>query len=56
MYTVVNVAPIPFRSGGGEWDRPSFRAGPPHVQVAGVVGGLALLSRTGTLPIVGGVA
>jgi APA family basic amino acid/polyamine antiporter len=54
VFAIVNVALIVFRTSGVESYDPSFRApGYPYVQVVGVVGGLALLTQMGTLPILG---
>jgi len=54
VFAIVNVALIVFRSSGVESYQPSFRApGYPYVQVLGLVGGLALLTQMGTLPILG---
>jgi APA family basic amino acid/polyamine antiporter len=57
VFSIVNVALVVFRTSGVESYQPSFRApGYPFVQIAGVVGGLALLTRMGPLPIVGAAA
>jgi APA family basic amino acid/polyamine antiporter len=54
VFAIVNVALVVFRTSGVESYDPSFRApGYPYVQVVGVVGGLALLTQMGTLPILG---
>jgi APA family basic amino acid/polyamine antiporter len=54
VFSFVNVALIAFRVSGVESYQPSFRApGYPYVQIVGLVGGLALLTQMGTLPIVG---
>jgi APA family basic amino acid/polyamine antiporter len=54
VFSIVNVALIVFRTSGVESYQPSFRApGYPYVQIVGVLGGLALLTQMGTLPIVG---
>jgi APA family basic amino acid/polyamine antiporter len=54
VFSIVNVAVVVFRVSGVDSYQPSFRApGYPYVQVVGVVGGLALLTQMGTLPIVG---
>jgi APA family basic amino acid/polyamine antiporter len=43
-----------FRTSGVDSYQPSFRApGYPYVQVVGLVGGLALLTQMGTIPILG---
>jgi APA family basic amino acid/polyamine antiporter len=56
VFSIVNVALIVFRTSGVESYQPSFRApGYPYVQLVGVVGGLALLTQMGTLPILGAV-
>ncbi len=56
VFSIVNVALIVFRTSGVDSYQPSFRApGYPYVQVAGVVGGFALLTQMGTLPILGAV-
>ncbi len=54
VFSISNVALIVFRTSGVESYQPSFRApGYPYVQVVGVVGGFALLTQMGTLPILG---
>jgi APA family basic amino acid/polyamine antiporter len=54
VFSIVNVALIVFRSSGIDSYQPSFQApGYPFVQIAGVVGGLALLTQMGTVPILG---
>jgi APA family basic amino acid/polyamine antiporter len=54
VFAIVNVALIVFRASDVESYQPSFRApGYPYVQVVGLVGGLALLTQMGTLPILG---
>jgi APA family basic amino acid/polyamine antiporter len=54
VFAIVNVALIVFRASGVESYDPSFRAPAyPYLQIAGVVGGLALLTQMGTLPILG---
>ena len=54
VFSIVNVALIVFRTSGVESYQPSFRApGYPYVQIAGVVGGFALLTQMGTIPILG---
>ncbi|WP_246989666.1 APC family permease [Halorientalis marina] len=54
VFSIVNVALIVFRTSGVESYQPSFRSpGYPFVQLLGVVGGFALLTQMGTLPILG---
>jgi APA family basic amino acid/polyamine antiporter len=54
VFSIVNVALIVFRTSGVESYQPSFRSpGYPFVQIAGVIGGFALLTQMGTLPILG---
>jgi APA family basic amino acid/polyamine antiporter len=54
VFSIVNVALIVFRTSGVESYQPSFQApGYPYVQIVGVVGGFALLTQMGTLPILG---
>jgi APA family basic amino acid/polyamine antiporter len=54
VFSIVNVALVVFRASGVESYQPSFRApGYPYVQAVGVIGGLALLTQMGTVPIVG---
>jgi APA family basic amino acid/polyamine antiporter len=54
VFSIVNVALIVFRTSGVESYQPSFEApGYPFVQIAGVIGGFALLTQMGTLPILG---
>ena len=54
VFSFENVALVAFRASGVESYQPSFRApGYPYVQVVGLVGGLALLTQMGTLPILG---
>jgi APA family basic amino acid/polyamine antiporter len=56
VFSIVNIALIVFRTSNIESYQPSFRApGYPYVQVVGFVGGLALLTQMGTLPILGAV-
>jgi APA family basic amino acid/polyamine antiporter len=57
VFSIVNVALVVFRESGVESYQPSFQApGYPYVQLVGVVGGLALLTQMGTLPILGALA
>ncbi len=54
VFSFVNLALVAFRVSGVESYQPSFRApGYPYVQVVGLVGGLALLTQIGTLPLLG---
>ncbi|MEZ3117571.1 APC family permease [Halobaculum sp. MBLA0147] len=54
VFSIVNVALIVFRTSDVDSYQPSFRApGYPVVQVVGLVGGLALLTQMGTVPILG---
>ena len=54
VFSIVNVALIVFRRSGVDSYQPSFRApGYPFVQIVGVVGGFALLTQMGTIPILG---
>ena len=54
VFSIINVALIAFRESGVESYDPSFRApGYPFVQIAGLVGGIALLTQIGTLPLLG---
>lgn len=54
MFSLVNVAVVAFRESGAEFYGPSFRAPAyPYDQAVGVLGGLALLTQVGTLPIPG---
>jgi APA family basic amino acid/polyamine antiporter len=54
VFAIVNVALIVFRVSGVESYDPSFRAPAfPYLQIVGVVGGLALLTQMGTIPILG---
>jgi APA family basic amino acid/polyamine antiporter len=54
VFSIVNVALIVFRVSGVDSYQPSFRSpGYPVVQIVGVVGGIALLTQMGTLPILG---
>ncbi|WP_160134880.1 amino acid permease [Halococcus salsus] len=55
VFVLVNVALIAFRRGSKPYE-PTFRSPLyPWVQIAGVVGGLALLTQMGTVPLVGSV-
>jgi APA family basic amino acid/polyamine antiporter len=57
VFSFVNVALVAFRESGVESYQPEFIApGYPYVQAVGLVGGLALLTQMGTLPILGAVA
>ncbi|MFC5367146.1 APC family permease [Salinirubrum litoreum] len=54
VFAIVNVALIVFRRSGVDSYDPSFRAPAyPYLQIAGVIGGFALLTQMGTLPILG---
>ncbi|MBB6647079.1 APC family permease [Halobellus ruber] len=54
VFSFENVALVAFRASGVESYQPSFRTpGYPYVQVVGLLGGLALLTQMGTLPILG---
>jgi APA family basic amino acid/polyamine antiporter len=54
VFSIVNIALVMFRTSDIDSYQPSFRApGYPYVQVAGVIGGFALLTQMGTLPILG---
>ncbi|WP_299266587.1 APC family permease [Halorientalis sp.] len=54
VFSIVNLALIVFRTSGVESYQPSFRSpGYPFVQLFGVVGGFALLTQMGILPILG---
>jgi APA family basic amino acid/polyamine antiporter len=54
VFSISNVALVVFRESGVESYQPSFRApGYPFVQIAGVIGGFALLTQMGALPILG---
>ena len=57
VFAIVNIAVVAFRESGADFYQPEFTApGYPFVQVAGVLGGLALLTQMGTLPILGALA
>jgi APA family basic amino acid/polyamine antiporter len=54
VFSIVNIALVVFRTSGVDSYQPSFQSpGYPFVQIAGVVGGFALLTQMGTLPILG---
>jgi APA family basic amino acid/polyamine antiporter len=54
VFSIVNVALVVFRESDVDSYQPSFRApGYPYVQLAGVLGGLGLLTQMGTVPILG---
>jgi len=56
VFSIINVAVVAFRESGIDSYEPSFASpGYPYVQIAGLLGGLALLTQMGTLPIVGAV-
>lgn len=56
VFTLINVALLIFRASRMAWYRPVFRSpGAPWVQVAGIVGGLVLLTEMGTVSIAGAV-
>lgn len=56
VFSIVNLALVAFRESGVESYEPSYVApGYPFVQTVGVVAGMALLTRMGTLPILGAV-
>jgi amino acid transporter/nucleotide-binding universal stress UspA family protein len=57
VFTFVNVALVAFRESELESYQPEFVApGYPWVPLAGIAGGLVLLTQMGTLPMVGAVA
>jgi APA family basic amino acid/polyamine antiporter len=57
VFSIENVALVAFRESDVDFYQPEFTApGYPVVQLVGVVGGLALLTQMGTLPIAGAVA
>ena len=54
VFSITNVALVAFRESSVESYQPSFTSPAyPYVQVVGLVGGLALLTQMGTLPILG---
>ncbi|MEF8976439.1 MAG: APC family permease [Halapricum sp.] len=54
VFSIINVALVAFRESGVESYQPSFTSPAyPFVQIVGLVGGLALLTQMGTLPILG---
>jgi APA family basic amino acid/polyamine antiporter len=56
VFSLVNVAVVAFRESGAEFYEPSFRAPAyPYVQAVGLLGGLALLTQMGTLPVLGAI-
>jgi len=56
VFSIINVAVVAFRESGVESYQPSFTSPAyPYVQVAGLVGGLGLLTQMGTFPILGAV-
>jgi amino acid transporter len=56
VFAMVNLAPIALRSSGVEYYRPTFRSPLyPGMQVFGIAGSLLLLTRLGTIPLVGAV-
>ncbi|CAN5919473.1 amino acid permease [soil metagenome] len=56
VFTLVNVALIIFRSSHMRWYRPEFRSPVyPWMQIAGIVGGLVLLTQMGSVSVVGAV-
>jgi hypothetical protein len=56
VFTLINVALIIFRSSQTRWYQPEFRSPAyPWVQIAGILGGLVLLTQMGSVSIVGAV-
>jgi APA family basic amino acid/polyamine antiporter len=56
VFSIINVALVVFRESGVDTYQPSFRSPAyPYVQIVGLVGGLALLTQMGTVPILGAV-
>ncbi len=54
VFSIINVALIAFRESGIDSYQPSFQSpGYPFVQIAGLLGGLGLLTQIGTLPLLG---
>jgi len=54
VFSIVNVAVVAFRESDVEFYQPEFTApGYPFVQVVGLLGGLALLTQMGPVPILG---
>ena len=54
VFAIVNIALVAFRESDADFYQPEFTApGYPFVQVVGVLGGFALLTQMGTLPILG---
>lgn len=54
VHSLENLALAAFRESGAEFYDPTFIApGYPQVQVVGVLGGIALLTQMGTIPILG---
>ena len=57
VFSIENLALVAFRESNAESYQPEFTApGYPVVQVVGVLGGLALLTQMGTVPILGAVS
>lgn len=57
VFSIENIALMAFRESGAESYQPEFTApGYPVIQVIGVIGGLALLTQMGTVPILGAIA
>lgn len=56
VFTLVNLALLIFRASNLRWYQPAFRSpGHPWVQIAGIVGGLVLLTQMGAVSVVGAV-
>jgi APA family basic amino acid/polyamine antiporter len=56
VFSIENLALVAFRESDVEFYQPDFTApGYPVVQLVGVVGGFALLTQMGTVPILGAV-
>ena len=57
VFSIVNIALVAFRESDAEFYQPEFTApGYPAVQILGILGGLALLTQMGTIPILGAAA
>ncbi len=57
VFSLVNIAVVAFRESGAEFYEPSFVAPAyPYLQIVGFLGGVALLTQMGILPLLGALA
>jgi APA family basic amino acid/polyamine antiporter len=57
VFSLVNIAVVAFRESGAEFYEPSFVAPAyPYLQIGGFLGGVALLTQMGVIPVLGALA